>query len=128
MRRGPQQVTTTPQPPADASWLRQAAAPGQVLPGQLDGSDDPPPDPANWPVEAQHPEDARFVPSVVGAQAAPQTPGAQEEHAEAVDPQIGEETGQAKPPEGPPEEGEWAWAEEVGSPEAPVHVETEGDE
>jgi hypothetical protein len=102
------------------SWVREPQAPGQVLPGRLDGSDEPAPEPAPTETAGE-----RFVPSVVGAQAAPPTPG--EEHAQydrpgqggAVDPDIGEETGQAKPPAQPPPEGEYARAEEVGSPNAP---------
>lgn len=130
-RPGPQvrraePLSGTPQPEERQSWLQEPQAPGEVLPGRLDGSDDvPEPPPAERPGPAL--PDDRFVPSVVGAQAAPQTPGTQEEHAEAVDPAVGEETGQAKPPTGPPEEGEWAWAEEVGAPDAPVHNETEGE-
>jgi hypothetical protein len=118
MRRAQGQPTGTPQPPSgEESWVREPEAPGEVLPGQLDGSDEAPPDPTRWP-EPSGP-DERFVPSVVGAQAAPQTPGSMEEHAKAVDPDIGEETGQAKPPAQPPPEGEYAQAEEVGSPDAP---------
>lgn len=119
MRQGPEP------PPGPQSWVQDPQAPGQVLPGSLDGSNEPAPDPARMPVEATGGPDERFVPSIV-AQAAPQTPG--EELAEAVDPRIGEETGQAKPPVQPPPEGEWAWAEEVGDPDAPVHNETEGEE
>lgn len=116
MRQGPEP------PPGPQSWVQEAQAPGEVLAGHLDGSDEPAPDPARMPVEATGGPDERFVPSIVGAQAAPQTPG--EEFAEAVDPNIGEETGQAKPPNQPAPEGEYAQAEEVGSPDAPTNDET----
>lgn len=104
------------------SWTAPPEAPGQVLPGALGGENgDVPqevataaPDPTNAPTS-----DQRFVPSVVGAQAAPQTPGQFEEHAERVDPNVGEETGAARPPVAPPAEGEYASREEVGSPDAP---------
>jgi hypothetical protein len=108
----------------DPTWFQPPQAPGEVLPGALRGSDDALAHPEREPDPTDHPGE-RFVPSVIGAQAAPQQPGAQEEHAERVDPAIGEETGQAKPPVAPPEEGEWSWAEEVGSPEAPTHDTTE---
>lgn len=126
MRRSQESRSSVPQPPPEPeSWIQDPKVPGEVLPGRLDGSDEGAPDPARQP-EPSGP-DERFVPSVVGAQAAPQTPGQSdsEEFAEAVDPAIGEETGRAAAPAGPPEEGEWAWAEEVGAPDAPTHAETE---
>jgi hypothetical protein len=108
------------EPDEPESWVTPPEAPGRILPGTLDGGDGPPPevvaaaapDPTNAPTEA-----GRYVPSV-NAQAAPQTPGS-EEHAAAVDPRIGEETGAARPPAQPQAEGEYAQAEEVGSPDAP---------
>lgn len=44
----------------------------------------------------------------------------QEETAAVVDPSIGEETGAAVTPSGPPVEGEYSAMEEVGTPSAPV--------
>ena len=119
--RQPETPRGMPEPSEERqSWVQEAEAPGRVLPGRLEGSNEPAPHPERHPDPKPALPDERFVPSVIGAQAAPQTPGMQEEFAEAVDPRIGEETGQAKPPAGPPEEGEWAWAEEVGDPEAPT--------
>lgn len=80
------------EPDAPESWNVPPEAPGQVLAGSLAGGD----------VED---EVAAAQPPSVHAQAAPQTPGA-----------VPEETGAAKPPAGPPPEGEYARAEEVGSP------------
>jgi hypothetical protein len=122
MRRAVEPLRGAPAPPPEApeSWVQQPQAPGAVLAGRLNGSNEPAPDPEHAP-EPSGP-DERFVPSIVGAQAAPQTPG--EEFAEAVDPAIGEETGQAKPPTQDPPQGEYARAEEVGSPDAPTNDET----
>ena len=53
-----------------------------------------------------------------GRPRAAQPPVASEETAAVVDPKIGEETGAAKSPSGPAPEGEFAQAEEVGSPDA----------
>lgn len=114
-------------PPSDSSveadaeaqsWAAEPEAPGQVLAGALGGSDDVP-QVAGDPTLPQ-PGDGVQAP----AQAAPQQPGAvpaaEEEHAARVDPSVGEETGQARPPTGEPPEGEYARAEEVGSPDAPT--------
>jgi len=73
-------------------------APGQVLKGNLGGED--------------------VTPSI-HTQAAPPSVGSTEEHAEVVDPAVGEETGRAKAPAGDAPAGEFAQAEEVGSPDAP---------
>jgi hypothetical protein len=107
------------------SWT-EPERPGEVIAGALSGSDDQgareahaAPDPTRGP-------DGRFVPSVVAAQAAPQTPGQVEEHAARVDPRVGEETGAAKPPSQPQPEGEYAQAEEVGSPDAPQADDDDG--
>jgi hypothetical protein len=104
----------TPPTPAD-SWITPPEAPGEVLPGSLQGDD-------TAPAEEQPPPAA---PPVAGqGQVAPEAPGATvvaaEEHAAAVDPSIGEETGAARPPASPQPEGEYAIAEEVGSPDAPA--------
>lgn len=114
-----------PPPPAPeaTSWTDPPPAPGEVLAGSLAGSDEPSPqaqaeaapDPTEPPAEAVAPPQAP-VPAPP-----PTAPAADvgEETASAVDPAVGEETGQAKPPSGPAVEGEFAAAEEVGSPEAP---------
>jgi hypothetical protein len=107
-------------------------APGQVLRGNLGGDDQLSPeaqalaaaDPVNEPPPS--------APPSIAAQAAPPSPGSappaatvtgttEEEHAGVVDPEVGEETGQAKPPVGDAPEGEFGQAEEVGSPDAPEH-------
>lgn len=99
------------------SWIVPPEAPGRVLSGQLGGDDNgtgaDAPEPTNAPTEAE-----RYVPPVTQG-AAPQQPGGMEEHAEAVDPRIGEETGAAQPPARPQPQGEYARHEEVGSPDAP---------
>lgn len=103
------------------SWVEPPEAPGQVLSRPLAGEDGPAPEEGAEaaPDPTDHPQE-RFVPVAGQAQAAPQTPGAvEEEHAREVDPEIGEETGRAKPPNQPPPEGEFGRAEEVGSPDAP---------
>lgn len=100
------------------SWVTDPEAPGQVLAGALAGDDKPPVD-KSVPDATEHPG-AGHVPTAGQAQAAPQTPGGAEEHAARVDPEVGEETGAAKPPAEPQPEGEYARAEEVGSPDAPV--------
>jgi hypothetical protein len=110
----------TPATPDDTrSWLATPEAPGQVLSGHLDGSNDVPDRPERAPEPTLAPAE-RFVPSVIGAQAAPQTPGAGEEFAALVDPEIGEETGRARPPVEDAPAGEYARAEEVGTPDAPT--------
>jgi hypothetical protein len=96
------------------SWTEPPAAPGQVLTGSLAGDDGP----TDAPDATNHPG-AGNGPTAGQAQAAPQQPGA-EEHAAAVDPAVGEETGAARPPVQPQPEGEYAQAEEVGSPDAPA--------
>jgi len=93
------------------SWTEPPAAPGRVLAGSLAGD--------NTPVGETPEESATYPPTAGQAQAAPQQPGA-EEHAARVDPAVGEETGAAKPPAQPAPEGEYARAEEVGSPDAPA--------
>jgi hypothetical protein len=50
----------------------------------------------------------------------------QEEHAALVDPQVGEETGRAPAPASPAPAGEYARAEEVGSPAAPTRPSAAG--
>lgn len=107
------------------SWVQEPEAPGQVLSGALGGSDEGAADQAADPTQPQAADQVQNRP-----QAAPQTPGGtdvgeryvpgQEEHAARVDPQVGEETGQAAAPSGPATEGEFARAEEVGSPDAPA--------
>lgn len=101
------------------SWVQPPERPGEVVAGSLSGADEPPPEEAAEAAgdPTDHPQGERHVPVAGQAQAAPQTPGA-EEHA-AVDQDIGEETGAAKPPAQRQPEGEFARAEEVGSPEAP---------
>lgn len=98
------------------SWTDPPEAPGKVLPGNLSG-DEGVKRPQGDPTEPQPGDKPQRR-----VQAAPQTVGAakgEEEHAQAVDPKVGEETGAAQPPRQPPEEGEYAQAEEVGTPEAP---------
>jgi hypothetical protein len=115
-------IAAEPDGEARESWVQPPEAPGQILDGSLRGSDEvadaaSAPEPTNHPVTETG---ERFVPSIHSAQSAPQTVGsAEEEHAAAVDPAIGEETGAAKPPSQPAPEGEYAAAEEVGSPDAP---------
>lgn len=98
-----------------APLYTEPEAPGRVLGGSLAGSDEPGPEAPQDDLTFAQPGDAVQA----RAQAAPQQPGADEEHAQAVDPSIGEETGQARPPQGAAAEGEFAFREEVGSPEAP---------
>lgn len=82
--------------PEQESWVAEPEAPGQVLQGSLQGAAVP-----EETAQAQVPPQA---PSVT-AQAAPQTPGG-----------VEEETGAALPPAELPPEGEYAQAEEVGTP------------
>jgi hypothetical protein len=132
--------------PEPQSWVQEPVAPGQVLAGALSGSDEPaadlaaesaPPAPADHPMPAQavptapggNPDapgptpDAAFPTAPPPGELSPLSPEAlaaiAEEQAAAVDPQVGEETGAAKPPASAPPEGEFAQAEEVGSPDAP---------
>lgn len=123
-REDPPEAATEPQ-----SWTGEPEAPGQVLSGSLSGSDEPAPGPtASDPTMpqpgdtvAQHgPPNATVTPP--GAVPQPRT----EEHAQAVDPAVGEETGQARPPAGAAPEGEYASREEVGSPDAAAVEEDEG--
>lgn len=113
-------------------------APGQVISGSLQGADGPSPEAAQAaapdatppltqatvlpqpqkPVPPVAPTAPEFTPEEAMGGIRPAV--ADEEHASAVDPSVGEETGQAKPPAGPAVEGEFAAAEEVGSPEAPA--------
>lgn len=99
------------------SWVDHPVGP--VQPGALRGDEMGPPRVDVDPTLPQ-PGD-RPMPTV---QAAPQTVGsvsvAEEELAERVDPRVGEETGAARPPATPQPEGEYARAEEVGSPDAPT--------
>lgn len=106
------------------SWVREAPAPGQVLAGSLSGSNEGAS--AGGDPTLVQPGDAVHVPQ--NAPVPPMTPGAAagEEHAAAVDPQVGEETGAARPPAQPQPEGEFASREEVGSPNAPTQVQPEG--
>jgi hypothetical protein len=98
------------------SWVEPPEAPGEVLQGSLGGDEGPGEDQGD-PTLPQPGDAVHATP-----QAVPETVGAQlgaEEHAKRVDPSVGEETGAAKPPAEPQPEGEYASAEEVGSPGAP---------
>ena len=112
----PQGPTPPPRDVVDEvrSWTEPPEAPGRVLAGSLRGDDGPPLD-AALAADATNAPAERYVPP---PQAAPQMAGA-EEHAQVVDPLIGEETGQAQPPVAAAPQGEYARAEEVGSPDAP---------
>lgn len=111
-----------------ASWTEPPERPGEVLSGSLGGTDEPAPGVVSGDPTAPQPGDA---PNVV-PQAAPMPPGAsteryvptppEEEHAARVDPRVGEETGRAALPNQRQPEGEYARAEEVGSPDAPTSV------
>jgi hypothetical protein len=107
------------------SWIVEPEAPGRVIAGQLGGDDNGTgADAAGEPTDAPPAAD-RYVPPVTQG-AAPQQPGGvPEEHAEAVDPRIGEETGAARPPAAPAPQGEYASHEEVGSPAAPAAADDE---
>lgn len=107
------------------SWTEEPEAPGQVLRGSLTGDDGPGQDQGDPTLPAAG--DAVHAP----VQGAPETVGAAlgaeehaqaqtEEHAQRVDPNVGEETGAARPPTQPQPEGEFAAREEVGSPDAPA--------
>lgn len=97
------------------SWIEEPEAPGRVLSGALEG-DNAGTGSDGDPTLPQPGDQVREVP-----QAAVQTPGAvEEEHAERVDPRVGEETGQARRPTGEQAQGEYASREEVGSPDAPA--------
>lgn len=94
------------------SWVEPPEAPGRVLEGSLGGTDEAAPGPSE--------ESTDRTPPVAGqAQAVATAPGGLPEEHAAVDPQVGEETGAAKPPAQPAPQGEYARAEEVGSPDAP---------
>jgi hypothetical protein len=139
----PEPVPPAPAGPSDAlqgetpaggdepvSWTEPSPHAGQVVPGQLGGSDEPGPEGAAdtpSPEGTAAPVPAQGVPTAPGGAPRAELPDEVksdigEEHAAAVDPAIGEETGQAKPPEGDAPEGEFAQAEEVGSPDAPTHA------
>lgn len=122
------------------SWTEPPPAPGQIISGALRGSNEPPPqaaaqaapDPTSAPAGAAPPPQPPAPPAPPPAPpmserelaGEPPSPPA-EEHAEAVDLRVGEETGAARPPQGAPVEGEFARAEEVGSPDAPAQQETD---
>lgn len=118
------------------SWTEPPERPGEVLSGSLAGTDEPAP---GAPAQDAAAPVAGDAPNPV-VQAAPMPPGAMppegaeryvptppEEHAQAVDPQVGEETGAAKPPTQVAPQGEYARAEEVGSPGAPAAAADEDD-
>ena len=100
--------------PEPESWVAEPEAPGEVLQGRLSGDGGVTPDLSD-PTLPKPGDGVRAQPQAQG-----QTVGAMlgaEEHAAAVDPNIGEETGAAKPKDEPPMEGEYAAHEEVGTPE-----------
>lgn len=114
------------------SWTEPPPAPGVALPqpgglqganGPLGGQDTTPapvaPAPVQQPPIVQQPPTAPPMSAEELAGGLPSQPAA-EEHASTVDPQVGEETGAALPPIGEPVQGEYAQAEEVGSPDAPT--------
>jgi hypothetical protein len=110
------------------SWDTGPEAPGVVLRGSLGGDNTPPP--AATAAAAPDPtlpaagDGPGVAPQAPAPPAAPQA--GTEEHAAAVDPSIGEETGAARPPVAAQPEGEFAQAEEVGSPDAPAANDNEG--
>lgn len=85
----------------------------------------PQPDPPAPPVQEAPvtpteptPEPPVLTPQGPPPPVAPQSPTPPEETAK-VDPQVGEETGQATPPQPPPSQGEYQAGEEVGTPVEP---------
>jgi hypothetical protein len=75
------------------------------------------------------PPRAAAAAAAAAASAAPEpTPPIEEEHAVKVDQAVGEETGAAPAPTGPAPEGEYAMAEEVGTPTAPEASEETSEE
>lgn len=117
------------------SWTEPPPAPLQAIPGELPGADGPlggqdvsdapesPPPYMQAPVPPQPPTAPPMTPEEVAGGLPPD--GAFEEHASQVDPNVGEETGAAIPPAGEPVQGEYAQAEEIGSPDAPAQQATE---
>lgn len=88
------------------------------LPMQEDGSLAPPSVPPRAAAAAAAAQETPEPPQAPPTP--PQEPPVQpaEETAAVVNPEIGEETGAAKPPTDPPVEGEYAAMEEVGTPDA----------
>lgn len=101
-------------------WSVPPEAPGRVLSGALAGSDQPAPvDQAAAAPDPTAPTAHDQPGAAALGQPAHMPVGAMEEHAEAVDPRIGEETGRAAAPAQAQPEGEYAAREEIGSPGAP---------
>lgn len=110
---------------AEESWVGAPERPGEVMAGSLQGDDVSGTDPGD-PTLPQPGDHVAPVPP----QATPPTVGAAlgEEHAQRVDPKVGEETGAAQPPNARQPEGEYASREEVGSPGAPTAAPAIDDE
>lgn len=116
---------------AEVDAMGADALPGHRLKIQEDGTLAPPPVPPRAAAAAaaaapEPPEEPSPAPAPPVTPEEPSTPPqeppvppVEEETAAVVDPTIGEETGAAVPPSGAPVQGEYAMAEEVGTPSAP---------
>lgn len=92
--------------------------PVPVVPEEGPGVREPGLPPGAMPPAQQAPKPpARAAAAVAASQ--PEEDAVDDETAIKVDPEVGEETGAAQEPQGTPVEGEYAMAEEVGTPEAP---------
>lgn len=105
----PEEITQAPQPPARASAAVAGSLQGEN-PSEQRRTDVTPPAPPEEPATS-----ADLAADEGSALAS-------EETAAKVDPETGEETGAAVEPSGDAPEGEYAQAEEVGTPDAPAAI------